>query len=381
MESMKPRVCLIVAFYNGTSRNIEHGEGEGSFSTYLEKHKTCLKKYKHSLDTIIFAIAEDGRRKIEIVKHGGITYLFRPNKGMSFGSWVDTVNIYRGEFDYYIFGEDDYLFVKDNFDEILVNTYSKWGKDFIVNWSDGKPRGLTSTIGIVSKAALEKHRFLEDFWVQMVHAVNIGKADRSSGCMGAFGRVLRRPWPCLGHEHNCFPYWTGHSTRVIDKRANAMFPSDIYTYGYDSGVSRADNARRILLACSQSVGADGCVLADLIREPPPLPLPKEKEEAKMKRERERKRRIDEAAAQRRAKEMAKAKAFEQKREELQQQVRQEYQELKRKEMTDARRRKKEAARKDAEIRVATGVQAPRRRRTLRRKKRRSSQWGPGWRSL
>ena len=267
MESMKPRVCLIVAFYNGTSRNIEHGEGEGSFSTYLEKHKTCLKKYKHSLDTIIFAIAEDGRRKIEIVKHGGITYLFRPNKGMSFGSWVDTVNIYRGKFDYYIFGEDDYLFVKDNFDEILVNTYSKRSEDYIVNWSGGK-YDLTSTIGIVSKAALEKRRFLEDYWAQQErnppHKINL-----SSGCMGAFGRVLRGPWPCLGYEHNCFPYWTGYSTIKKD-HVIIGFKSDVVTFGYNSSVSRADNARRILLACSQAVGADGCLLMDLIREPPPL---------------------------------------------------------------------------------------------------------------
>ena len=244
MESMKPRVCLIVAFYNGANR--AHGEGGESFLTYLTKQKACLRKYKHSLDTIVFAIAEDDRTNIEIVKEAGITYIYRPNWGMSFGSWVDVVNIYRGKFDYYIFGEDDYLFVKDNFDEILVNTYSKRSEDYIVNWSDGKPRGLTSTIGIVSKAALEKHRFLEDYW-KRIGSLPHGTRPDSCQCMWSFSLTIGDGWSAgkwgLEHENNCFPYFCS--------------AGGVYMFGYDHESTPVENARRVLLACAQSVGAEG----------------------------------------------------------------------------------------------------------------------------
>ena len=44
---------------------------------------------------------------------------------MSYGAWSYVFKKYKELYDYYIFNEDDYVLVQDNFDEYLVNKFNK----------------------------------------------------------------------------------------------------------------------------------------------------------------------------------------------------------------------------------------------------------------
>ena len=48
----------------------------------------------------------------------------RQNYGMSYGAWSDNFTRLMDQYDYYIFKEDDYFIVQDNFDEYLINKFN-----------------------------------------------------------------------------------------------------------------------------------------------------------------------------------------------------------------------------------------------------------------
>ena len=73
------------------------------------------------------------KKTIEIDEHNPkIKRYFRNNKNLSFGGWVDVMN--KTDYDHYILGEDDYLFIKDDFDTILIDEYTKYNSDYHVLW-------------------------------------------------------------------------------------------------------------------------------------------------------------------------------------------------------------------------------------------------------
>ena len=161
-----PKICLVVSFYKGP----REGGHEIHFNEYLKTHKKILKQLKHNLSHIVFVIAEDGRENIEIDVQDDITYLFRPNRGFSFGGWIDVCRLYKESYDYYIFCEDDYYFVKDNFDKILVDEYQLYNYQYMVTWREknahsyNKFQGeLISTIGILSSKVLPAIEYFKDF--------------------------------------------------------------------------------------------------------------------------------------------------------------------------------------------------------------------------
>ena len=67
---------------------------------------------------------------------------------MSYGAWSDVFKKYQDKFNYYIFNEDDYFFVEDNWDDYLIkngwdNNYIKKGFNKLLN----KPFVLNKRIG------------------------------------------------------------------------------------------------------------------------------------------------------------------------------------------------------------------------------------------
>ena len=148
--------CLIVSFYDGPRR------GDQSYhKEYLKANKETLKLLKHNLSRIVFVLASDDITKPRIVEEvngelDGITYLYRPNKNFSFGSWVHAMNEF--DHDYYILSEDDYVFVEHNFDTILIEEYEESKAEYLVVWKQTKSvvdpkskKELMSTIGILNR--------------------------------------------------------------------------------------------------------------------------------------------------------------------------------------------------------------------------------------
>lgn len=110
--------CLVVAFCN----TFRDGQ-EKHYDDYFRVQRETLAKVKHNLDRIVFVIAEDGREDIEIIEDRGITIVKKPNRFFSFGSWGAVYNIFKDQYEYYIFSEDDYVFTLDNFDTLMKQKY------------------------------------------------------------------------------------------------------------------------------------------------------------------------------------------------------------------------------------------------------------------
>ena len=160
-------VCLIVVFYAGN----REGNQQQEIKNYMNSQLKMLSKVKNNLDSIYFVINTDNllEETIEIDEHNPkIKRYFRNNKNLSFGGWVDVMN--KTDYDHYILSEDDYLFIKDDFDTILIDEYKKYNSDYHILWrglpventdnnaiqnikNNGAWRGpgeLICTIGIIS---------------------------------------------------------------------------------------------------------------------------------------------------------------------------------------------------------------------------------------
>ena len=147
--------CLIVAFYSGLRTGLQNEH----YDNYLNMHMNLYDNIKHNIKKIYFVIAVDNLEKEyfeENENNPKITFYFRKNKNLSFGSWVDIINMTN--FDYYFLCEDDYFFIKDNFDTKLIDEYNKYKADYHVLWRNcekdyiGKfDDELICTIGLISK--------------------------------------------------------------------------------------------------------------------------------------------------------------------------------------------------------------------------------------
>lgn len=130
---MKSKTCYVINFYLGKRRKtIQKVHDDRLF--LLKKQIEHLYKIKSSIDTIVFNFnirPEDYHYVSEIFK---ITPKFiqgtevvinlRENYGMSYGAWSDVFKKYQDKFDYYIFNEDDYFFVEDNWDDYLIKKFN-----------------------------------------------------------------------------------------------------------------------------------------------------------------------------------------------------------------------------------------------------------------
>lgn len=157
-------VCLVVAFCESKRQGDQHL----LYKQYMESQKKALlspKKTKHNLAKIVFVIADDECKKINIIELDTFTLIKKPNKYLSFGSWEVAYNQYKNDYDYFIFSEDDYIFTLDNFDSIMVEQYKKYNKGLLVTWKSMPEEDVweskegISTIGIVSTKELNRIEF------------------------------------------------------------------------------------------------------------------------------------------------------------------------------------------------------------------------------
>lgn len=228
------KTCLVVAFYFGKRETCQESESK----KYIDAQIHNLRKYKHNLTEVIFVIAQDDRLKTEIIKDdiNDITYIYRKNQGLSFGSWMKTVKIFRDSFDYYIFLEDDYCFVKDNFDQILINEFNRINSYtnamYVVTWyQSGAGK---STIGITSAKKLKKLNFFKN----KKKKINFNHNKIKS--MQQFLKYMS-PYKTISHQYNAFPYWTGDG---------------IFMFGAQNTESRESIMNRVIVCAFQMLDAN-----------------------------------------------------------------------------------------------------------------------------
>lgn len=140
---------------------------------YLHKQITCLERYKHNLSQVTLAMAynsdnmdcqshwsfmqEAERLDGTLVQGAKIRTLWREaNDGQSYASWSQVVRIYKDSFDYYLFIEDDYVPVVDNFDRIMEEEYERKTCDYLCTY---KNNNVFVSNGIIGPRGLRNHNW------------------------------------------------------------------------------------------------------------------------------------------------------------------------------------------------------------------------------
>ena len=131
-SNMEKKVCYVVNFYFGNRRYNINTFKVDKFC-YLRSQIDALTKYKHSLSKIVFSfniepehysLLSEAIKLIPLkLQNSDIEINIRDNIGMSYGAFSDIFGKNMDAYDYYIFNEDDYVIVQDNFDEYLVNKF------------------------------------------------------------------------------------------------------------------------------------------------------------------------------------------------------------------------------------------------------------------
>ena len=126
------RVNYIIAAWGGPRRVVDESY-EKDRTCYLRDHIKQLRRIKHScFVTVVVPAMTHGDRKyhdfmsfVDSKLEGMVDRIrLRPNNGMSYGSWSSEVLWTLGAYDYYIFMEDDYVFLLDDFDKKMVKMYN-----------------------------------------------------------------------------------------------------------------------------------------------------------------------------------------------------------------------------------------------------------------
>ncbi len=129
---MERKVCYVINFYFGDRRcQIERFKFDKL--CYLKSQIETLQKYRHSLSKIIFSFNVDIEHykilsdAINIIpkriQNTDVEINVRENYGMSYAAFSEIFVKYTNEYDYYIFNEDDYVIVQDDFDNYLIKKY------------------------------------------------------------------------------------------------------------------------------------------------------------------------------------------------------------------------------------------------------------------
>lgn len=163
-----PRVNYVLCCWSGPRRTPDiRRDIDGAF--YLRSHLRSLRDLRHRLDQITIMVPKNAKEPAEFrdlvrslpsrIRDTPIVVMERPNLGLSYGSLSDCFARYRGEFDYYFFMEDDYVFEQHEFDRIHVEAMEvdpKCGYLCGLAWTNGLPMHAGIANGIMRGAALER---------------------------------------------------------------------------------------------------------------------------------------------------------------------------------------------------------------------------------
>jgi len=171
-QFQQKRSCYVVNFYFGDRRRTVE---EFNFDRliFVKKQIETLTRYYHNLDRIIFAFNLEKEHykyfneSLKIIpkkiQNTEVEIMIRENKGFSYATFSESFEQNRDNYDYFIFNEDDYFLVKNNWDEYLIRKYNTLPKSGYLcplqrdedEWNDYKPHA-GHCFGISSTKALNK---------------------------------------------------------------------------------------------------------------------------------------------------------------------------------------------------------------------------------
>ena len=161
------KVCYIIAFWFGERRRGDERENNDKLF-YLKKQIEYLKKVRHGINNVIFNFnIEDNQYDIlneaikiipSKIKNTDIEINIRKNIGMSYGAFSDCFIKNKDKYEYFIFNEDDYIFIENFFDKTLIEMFNEKENCgyFCMIASDAFKRHAGHCAGITTNEILSK---------------------------------------------------------------------------------------------------------------------------------------------------------------------------------------------------------------------------------
>lgn len=224
MNTFENKVCYIIAFYFGERRSRYHTQQNDKLFL-LKKHIELLSDLNHSITKIIFnfntekdhySIINDAIKIIpKKIQNSEVEIVIRENIGMSYGAWSDSYLKNKDQYDYFIFNEDDYFFVIDEFDKILITKFSEkinpgYLCGLVVSDSLNTHAGISTGISSnkVLSQVVEKYGELPHVKSNNYKLVEVGSQIEQTNCIVRLGYNLYD----LGDEY--IIYFQGNEIQV-----------------------------------------------------------------------------------------------------------------------------------------------------------------------
>jgi hypothetical protein len=169
---MNDKACYVVSFYFGDRRRTVSEFNEDKL-LFLKKQIETLQTYHHNLDKIIFSFNVESEHYIylnealkivpQFIQNTEVEIIIRENKGFSYSAFSEAFKNNRDKYDYFIFNEDDYFLVENDWDQYLIQKFHMFPNTGYLcaiqrdedEWNDYKPHA-GHTFGISSTSALDK---------------------------------------------------------------------------------------------------------------------------------------------------------------------------------------------------------------------------------
>lgn len=147
---------------------------------FLQEHFKQLQILSHSISQITVVVNHNPEEPPEFrdflnslpptVRHAQVVLIERPNVGFSYGGYSDVFAKYRTSFSHYILMEDDYTYVMDDFDAIMMQKMEDANKcGFVSFWNaQGTKKQMLDRLpkmknNLLMAEAIEKY-FPEEFY-------------------------------------------------------------------------------------------------------------------------------------------------------------------------------------------------------------------------
>lgn len=153
---------------------------------YLHKHLQHLSKLDHNLSQITIGHPFNKKESkgyleecLSIKQSCTVVVMDQENIGISYGQYARAYNKFRTEFDWYIFIEDDYFPVIDNFDNELIDMYKEKKTDVLcsLDYTEKYKKHMAISNCIIHSNVLEtiytKHKGIPIFNNRNIYLIQI----------------------------------------------------------------------------------------------------------------------------------------------------------------------------------------------------------------
>jgi|TARA_B110000503_G_C7107359_1_gene396515 hypothetical protein len=172
MKSNEYSTCYVISFWLGDRRRATDVVKNDKL-WLLKKQIEILQTTKHNFNKIIFNfnvetehyhyLSEIFEITPKSIQGADIEINIRKNYGISYSAWSDVFSKYKSKYDYYVFTEDDYFFIENNWDTYLIdkhNSYDDCGYLCMMirepqSWNNYR-KIAGSSVGIASSETLMK---------------------------------------------------------------------------------------------------------------------------------------------------------------------------------------------------------------------------------